>query len=129
MSDTMGTFRTTVGVEHVAHRGRVATIGDVIVDTGAEGTWIPRQVLEQLGIRAERTEMYQMADGRVLTREVGFAIVHVAGVTAADHVVFAEPGDLALLGARSLEGLNLRVDSRRKLLISAGPIVTALAYS
>jgi hypothetical protein len=40
-------------------------------------------------------------------------------------VVFAEPADLILLGARSLEGLNLRVDSRRKQLVDAGPTVAA----
>lgn len=124
MSD-MGTFRTTVGVENMAQRGRVIDVPGVIVDTGAEATWIPRRVLESLGITPERSEPYQMADGRILERQVGFAIVHVAGVTAADHLVFGEEEDLALLGARSLEGLNLRVDSRRKQLVSAGPIVAA----
>jgi hypothetical protein len=33
---------------------------------------------------------------------------------------------MILLGARSLEGLNLRVDSRSKQLIDAGPIVAAM---
>ena len=44
-----------------------------------------------------------------------------------DFVVFAEPGDLAVLGAHSLEGLNLRVDPVRKILVDAGPIVAAAA--
>jgi hypothetical protein len=44
-----------------------------------------------------------------------------------DEVVFAETGDLQLLGARALEGLNLQVDARRKKLVAAGPIVTAAA--
>jgi hypothetical protein len=42
-------------------------------------------------------------------------------------VVFAEPGDMTLLGAHSLEGLNLRVDSTARRLVPAGPIVTAAA--
>jgi hypothetical protein len=42
-------------------------------------------------------------------------------------VVFAERGDLQLLGARALEGLNLQVDSRRKKLVAAGPIISAAA--
>ena len=41
------------------------------------------------------------------------------------HVVFAEMGDLLLLGARLLEGLNLAVDSRRKRLVAAGPLPVA----
>lgn len=42
-----------------------------------------------------------------------------------DEVVFAEAGDLELLGARTLEGLNLKVDSRNKELVAAGPLVAA----
>ena len=42
-----------------------------------------------------------------------------------DEVVFAEGGDLELLGARTLEGLNLKVDSRNKELVAAGPLIAA----
>jgi predicted aspartyl protease len=42
-----------------------------------------------------------------------------------DEVVFAQPGDLQLLGERTLEGLNLVVHSRDKKLAAAGPIVVA----
>ena len=122
----MGTFHTTIGIESPGDRGRIIELSNVLVDTGAEATWIPRTVLEGLRIQTERTERYQMADGRVLRRQVGFAIVHVAGKATADDVVFAEETDLVILGARSLEGLNLRVDARRKELVSAGPIPAAV---
>jgi len=42
-----------------------------------------------------------------------------------DEVVFAEKGDLALLGARTLEGLNLTVDAARRKLVAAGPFPAA----
>jgi predicted aspartyl protease len=42
-----------------------------------------------------------------------------------DEVVFAETGDLLLLGARTLEGLALVVDSRKKKLVAAGPLPVA----
>ncbi|MDQ3713097.1 MAG: hypothetical protein M3388_12880 [Acidobacteriota bacterium] len=42
-----------------------------------------------------------------------------------DEVVFAEKGDLHLLGARTLEGLNLIVDSSRKKLVAADPLPAA----
>lgn len=124
MSD-VGTFRTTVGVESPLLRGHIAHVPDVLVDTGAEATWIHRDVLESLGIGVERREIYQMADGRLLERDVGYAIVHAGGRSTIDEVVFAESGDLLILGARSMEGLNLRVEPRTKQLVSAGPIPAA----
>jgi len=123
----MGTFRTTIGVESFARRGTIAELHDVLVDTGAEATWIPRAVLEQIGVLPEGVERYQMADGRELVRQVGHARVHVAGKATADDVVFGEHGDAVILGARSMEGLNLRVDPRTKQLVYAGPKITALA--
>jgi len=126
MSD-VGTFRTTIAIEHTARRGPTEVLRDVLVDTGADATWVPRPVLDALGIVPERTERYQMADGRILERHVGFALVHVGNKATADDVVFAEPGDTVILGARSLEGLNLRVDPRGKRLVSGGPIITARA--
>jgi predicted aspartyl protease len=66
-----------------------------------------------------------MAHGEVVTRSVGFAILQVGSNFTIDEVVFAEPGDLALLGARTLEGLNLTVDSTRKKLVVAGPVPAA----
>jgi predicted aspartyl protease len=123
----VGTFRTTISIEHPAHRGVLRTVDDVLVDSGSDFTWIPRAVLEALGVARERTERMIAADGRILERDIGFAIVHVEGKSTNDDVVFAEAGDLVLLGARSLEGLNLRVDPREKRLVSGGPIVAAVA--
>ena len=126
MSD-VGTFRTSISIEHAARRGVLRTVDDVLVDSGSDFSWIPRAVLEALGVARERTERMTAADGRILERDIGFAIVHVEGKSTSDDVVFAEAGDLVLLGARSLEGLNLRVDPRAKRLVSGGPIVAAVA--
>lgn len=125
--DAMGTFFIDIAIESHKHRGRVARIAGVIVNTGAEATWVPRETLESIGVVPEGREQYQMADGRVLERQVGYVIVHVAGKRTSDDVVFAEPGDLSLLGARSIKGLNLRVDARAKRLVPAGPRITAAA--
>jgi predicted aspartyl protease len=123
----MGTFRTTIHIESAEHRGMLRPVENALVDTGSELTWAPRQVLEDLGIRPEMVRRFIVADGRQLERPVGIAIVHAGGTMAPDYVVFAEPGDMILLGARSLEGLNLRVDTQRKLLIPAGPILAGVA--
>ena len=123
----VGTFRTTILIENAERRGETRTVDDALVDTGSEYTWVPRAVLESLGIRAERTQRFIVADGRTLERALGFAIVHAGGTDAPDLVVFAEPTDLVLLGARSLEGMNLRVDALRKQLVPAGPVLAGAA--
>ena len=43
----------------------------------------------------------------------------------ADDMVFGEPGDLVLLGSRTLEGLNFRVELVHKRLVDAGPAPVA----
>ena len=123
----MGTFRTTVVIENSEHRGQAHELPDTLVDTGSEFTWVPGAILASLGITPERKQRFIVADGRTIERDVGFAIVHAGGTSAPDLVVFAEPGDFVLLGAHSLEGLNLKIDPVRKELVSAGPIITAAA--
>jgi predicted aspartyl protease len=126
MSD-VGILRIPIAIESHTRRGELRELADTMVDTGSEYTWIPRSVLEQLGIRSERVEHFATADGRVIAREIGFAIVHAAGTRTSDDVVFAEPGDMTLLGAHSIEGMNLRVDLRQKRLVPAGPVPAAAA--
>jgi predicted aspartyl protease len=126
MSD-MGTFRITVHVENVAHPGERRTIPSVLVDTGAELSWFPAEVLDSLGVERYAQWRFRQADGTVLERWVGPAFVHAAGKRATDDVVFGESGDLVLLGARSLEGLNLRVEPSTKQLVDAGPAPAAAA--
>ena len=53
-----------------------------------------------------------MANGQRITRSVGFAIIRLDKHFTVGEVVFAEQGDLLLLGARTLEGLSLIHDSR-----------------
>jgi hypothetical protein len=71
--------------------------------------------------------LWRLSDGQIITRSVGYAVLLVDKSETVDEVVFAETGDLQLLGARALEGLNLQVDPRRKRLVAAGPIVSAAA--
>ncbi len=126
MSD-VGTFRTTIIIESAEHRGEMRTVEGALVDTGSEYTWVPRLTLEELGIEPEMTSRFIVADGRTLERPAGIAIVHAAGTKAPDYVVSAEAGDMVLLGARTIEGLNVRVDAQRKRLVPAGPILAGAA--
>src|ERR687896_590689 len=125
MIDDMGIFRTTLGVAHLARPDERTTLQNVMVDTGSEYNWIPREILETLAIEPERIDRFETADGRVLEREVAFAMLYAGGRSAASAVVFGEPTDLVLLGAHGLEGLNLRVDLARRELVPAGPLPAA----
>ena len=127
MSDTMGSFRVDVAVENPARPGERQTVRSVLVDTGAELSWLPAPVLESLGIERYTTWRFRQADGTVLERWTGSVWLHVAGKRASDDVVFGEPGDLVLLGSRSLEGLNFRVEPVTKQLVDAGPAPAAVA--
>src|SRR3989440_6383927 len=118
--DDVGVFRTTIEVQNLDMRGPRRALPETLVDTGSEYTWVPRRVLEDLGIRAQRTQAFEVADGRRIERDIGYALVRAGGMEAPDLVVFAEPGDMTLLGARSLEGLNLKIDPVRRELVPAG---------
>jgi predicted aspartyl protease len=121
----MGTFRTTCRAENPVERSKGVQL-PLLVDTGSEYTWIPGAKLEKIGVAREKKDLqFVMANGTLITRSVGFAILRVDKSFTIDEVVFAEPGDLALLGAHSLEGLNLTVDSARKKLVAAGPLPVA----
>jgi predicted aspartyl protease len=122
----MGTFHIACRAENHVERSRGVEIPNLLVDTGSEYTWVPQAKLEKIGVAREKKDLqFVMANGTVVTRSVGFAILRVGKSFTIDEVVFAEPGDLALLGARSLEGLNLTVDSARKKLVAVGPLPAA----
>ena len=87
---------------------------------------IPSKTLEKIGVNREKKDLaFTMANGQTITRSVGFAILRIDRHFTIDEAVFAEPGDMTLLGARTLESLSLAVDARRKKLVAAGPLPAA----
>jgi clan AA aspartic protease len=122
----MGCFYTDIIVLNVKDESQKATVQHLLVDTGAESSWIPRAVLERLGVQTRKKDQrFQMANGQVITRGVGYALIQSGEYETVDEVVFAEPGDSPLLGARTLEGFNATVDPVNKRLVAAGPIPAA----
>ena len=74
-----------------------------------------------------RPWQFRQADGTVLDRWTGSVSIYLGGKRAADEVVLGQPGDLILLGSRTLEGFNLRVEPVTKRLVDAGPAPAAAA--
>src|SRR5882724_10620649 len=122
----MGTFYTGCRIENPVARERSARLAKVLVDTGSEYTWAPENTLEKIGIGREKKDLeFVMANGKKITRSVGFAIIRLDKYFTIDEVVFAQPGDLALLGARTLEGLNLTVEPVERILVVSEPLPAA----
>lgn len=122
----MGTFFIRCKIENIVDRSQSVVMPKMLVDTGSEFTWVPETTLEKIGVRREKKDVpFVMANGQQITRSVGFAIIRYDKHFTVDEVVFAEKGDLLLLGARTLEGLSLTVDPREKRLVASGPIPAA----
>jgi predicted aspartyl protease len=124
----MGTFHVRCKIENISERDKSVIVPKMLVDTGSEYTWVSAATLEKIDIVREKKDVpFVMANRQQITRSVGFAIIRLDKYFTVDEVVFAEKGDLLLLGARTLEGLNLAVDSRNKKLVAAGPVPAASA--
>lgn len=104
----MGNFRVSLEIgpldvprfEHI----------EALVDTGATYSWVPRDILERMGIRPEEEWPFILADGREITYPVAWVRVRMFGRTQPTMVVFGEPGSEPLLGVFTLEGFSLAAD-------------------
>jgi predicted aspartyl protease len=127
MIDDIGILRISIELSSTLNPDRRVTITDVMVDTGSEYNWFPEDVLADIGVAPVRVDRFETADGRILERAVGFALIYASGRSTATVVVFAGPGEMTLLGAIGLEGMNLRIDPARRALSPAGPVPVAAA--
>src|SRR5204862_6429732 len=127
LGGALGSFLVHVEIAGAARPGERRTLRSVLVETGAELSWVPAEVLESLGIERFNPWRFRQADGTILERRTGAAFIHVAGKRTSDDVVFGEPGDLVILGSRTLEGLNFRIEPVSKRLVDAGPAPAAAA--
>ena len=122
----METFYTKCKIENPTDRTRSVVLPKLLVDSGSEYTWVSERSLERIGIRPEKNDVtFVLANGQEVTRSVGFAIIRLDKFFTIDEVVLAKPGDPLLIGARTLDGLNLTVEPTRQRLVVAGPLPAA----
>ncbi len=114
-------FRRTMGIV----RAKLSVVGsdqeqeetiEVLVDTGSTLTWIPEELAIRLSIEATGRALFETADGRVLERPIGDALVKCEETKGFVGIVFARPGDTPVLGITALERLGLEVDPVRRVL-------------
>ncbi len=83
---------------------------DFLIDSGAVHSVVPRDVLRTLGIKAYKKTSFILANGDAIERDVGTGHFVYKSHQGAAPVVFGEKGDSALLGATTLESLELALN-------------------
>jgi predicted aspartyl protease len=84
---------------------------EVMVDTGSELSWFPKKELLDAGIIPRGKKRYATATKQIVERDIGYAILCAEGYSTNDEIVFAESGDMLLLGVRTIEGFSVMVDN------------------
>ena len=100
-----------------SRRARRKAAVNFLIDSGAIYSLVPGSTLRKLGIRPHRKVDFALADGTMITRQVGDAYFEFQGEGAAAPVIFGEKDDEPLLGATTLESIGLMLDPFKRRLI------------
>jgi predicted aspartyl protease len=119
----MSLFKVNVTARNTKDESLMTPPTEVLVDTGSELTWLPADLLAGVKITPVRKRSFTTATQQVVTRETGYAILNAEGFETVDEVVFAEPGDMALLGVRTIEGFGVMIDDVAHRFVATGTIV------
>lgn len=122
-------FRVNVVARNPKEETRETVPIEALVDTGSELTWLPAAALNSAGIVPRRQRTFLTATRQVVTRNVGYAILASEGFETTDEVVFAEPGDMVLLGVRTVEGFGVLVDNLGHRFVAQATIVAMVPTS
>jgi predicted aspartyl protease len=122
----MGIFTAKLRVWNPASSSTTEEI-DAMVDTGASYSWVLRTRLESLHVHPVRRMQFRTIEGKMIERDLVPVFVAADGFTGGDNVVVAEPGDMEVIGAHTLESLGLTVDPvGKKLVPVVGLALTAV---
>mgnify|MGYP001583844183 FL=1 len=119
----MGIFRVNIAVGDP--QGQHYTTAEALVDTGSSYNALPASFLQRLGVLPHERRQFELADGRIVERDVGQTWVQIDSRTAIVPVVFADEGTEALLGAVTLEIFGLAVDPVRQRLVPVPGLLMA----
>jgi len=99
---------------YVKHGGKRVRVR-FLVDSGLAYTVLRRDVWEQLGIKPIDEMEFILADGTVIKRKIGEAVIELPGYGERHSpVVLGESGDENLLGTVTLEIFGLILDPFRR---------------
>jgi clan AA aspartic protease len=121
----MGVFRESIQLAHPNRRAHPIAV-EALVDTGATYSWIPEELLKRLRIKPIEVRPLKIANGSIIKRKLGLALVTVRGKTMPTPVLFGDKGSESLLGAVTLEELGLSVDPIHRTLVPATAYLLSL---
>jgi len=124
----MGVFRVRVRISPLEERSRQREV-EMVVDTGATYSVVPRPLAEELGIAPSRRLTATLANGERITREMGRAELEYGGLSTPTWVILGAEKDVSILGAITLEELGLEVDPRARALRPAEAYLLSTLHS
>jgi predicted aspartyl protease len=111
----MGVFKVNAWVWNPSAPEKKVLL-ELLVDTGATYTVLPKSLLKSLGVKPFRVARLRLADNRILEKSLGEIGIEVEGYRAsATPVVFGEE-EVYLLGSVTMEQLGLTPDPIAKRL-------------
>lgn len=89
---------------------KLSQTADFMVDSGAHYTVLPYALVKKLNLKPSFEQEFALADGKIIARSVGSALIKFEERELAVPVVLGQSEDDALLGITTLEAFGLMLD-------------------
>jgi predicted aspartyl protease len=122
----MSIFKVNVTARNPSRDELITPPIEALVDTGSALTWLPAELLAAAGITPVRKRVFARGTQQRVERDIGYAILAAEGFETIDEVVFAEPGDMNLLGVRTVQGFGVMVDNVGHRFVATTTIVASI---
>ena len=103
-------FTTVEVLVHNPEKPAESRAVNLLADTGAMYSIIPRHILDNLGIEPRWRRKFSLANGQKTERDGSGALYIVGEYEGHAPVIFGEERDKPILGVTALEAMGLQVD-------------------
>lgn len=111
----MGILQVTVAVCNPANPEQ-RWEGLFLIDTGAVDCMVRGNRLKEIGIEPRGKRTYELADGTVLSMDIGVAQIEFMGEFVGTTVIFGKDDVEPILGVTALESAGIEVDPKNQRL-------------
>lgn len=98
--------------------GERAETVDALVDTGSSYSVFPADMLERLEIQKRLALQFEQADGSIVDRDVGLAMLAINDTESSMPVIFGDDEAESLIGSNALQEFLLLIDPVGEQLVS-----------